>query len=325
MTLLTQYREEAEPIETEKQMVDRLKATIVLLEKENEIYEITNRLIALQRRSFEIVQPENLQDTTSDNPLESQILEEAYRKQEPSLETPEIEEIRIEVLELLERRYSIYTEFGNGKEAHTDLCNSIELLEEDIVKLQTLNADQDRIEKRKLWVARLLVDRAQLYFTFLHSLYQGPEIEQQLDKNMSQKQKAEIVLGDINSKLTQLAEMLGMEEDIKKDTDVGQKTLSIMKATKYQVEADNRMKRDLKNALQYDPQIAEHHSSYTTIEDFMKELGDKRKRAGNILRFIIIIFFGYFIAVSVEKSMRRKKEEKEISVEIPAKNTSSKE
>lgn len=303
-------KKENDETETEYEMVQRLQHTIKLIEKENEVYEITNTLMDLQRRSMEIVQPNEFEP--SSNPLENQILEEAYKKQDASLENPGIEEIRIKVLELLERRYHIYTEFGNAKEAHTDLCNAIELLEEDILKLEQIEGvDPERLEKRKLWVARLLVDRAELYFTFLHSLYQGPQIEESLDKSLTQKQRAEIVLEDIHSKITQLADMLGIEdEDLKNPSQSASKNVSIVKATKYQVEADNRMKSDLQGAIKHDPKISEHHTSFATIQDFMKEIGDKRKRAGFILRFIIIFFIIFTVGNIVYMKSKSDSEKK---------------
>ncbi|KAG2382447.1 hypothetical protein C9374_005027 [Naegleria lovaniensis] len=291
--------------ESEKQMVDRLKGIIVLLEKENEVYIITNKLLDLQRQSFEVPVPSN--EDNSENPLENQILKEANKNQE--VQTAErIDEIRTSVLELLERRYSIYKEFGNAKEAHTDLCNAIELLEDDIKKLGEENSNSEKIAQKKEWVARLLVDRAELYFTFIHSLYQGPQVEQVLSKDLSQKQRAAIVLDDINSKLTQLAELLGAEE-VQNDAAGGsQKQISMITAAKYQAEADERMKKDLKMAKEYDPNIGAHHNSYNTIQDFLKEIGDKRKRAGLILRLLIIAFVGLLIQNMYQAYTERKKE-----------------
>lgn len=278
--------------ESEKQMVDRLKGMVVLLEKENEVYVITNKLLELQRQSFEFTPPSN--ENNSENPLENQILKETTKNQESETEE-RIEEIRTNVIELLDRRYSIYKEFGNAKEAHTDLCNAIELLEEDIKKLEAENGIAEKIAKKKQWIARLLVDRAELYFTFIHSLYQGPQVEQSLSKDLTQKQRAEIVFQEINSKLTQLAELLGAEESKNDAVGGSQNQISMITAAKYQAEADQRMKQDLKKAKEYDPNIGAHHNSYNTIQDFLKEIGDKRKRAGLILRLLLLALIGILI------------------------------
>ncbi|KAL9646665.1 hypothetical protein ABK040_001088 [Willaertia magna] len=249
-------------------LIEKLKNMVLILEKEIELYQLTNHL-------------KELEDSLNNDENK--------------------EQIRNQMVELLEHRFQIYFDFGNGKEAHSDICKAIQMLEEDLKKKTEEQEDGiDTTIKNNLAKCYLL--RAKLFFTILSDF----NSEVILDKIREGNQ---FVLEEIKYKLIQLCEVLDVDHRELFNPKEGDElsAMVFLRSAKYQAKAGYKIRDDITRAKELDPEMVEQDVTFKHISEFSQKTHANRRKLGFVILFFIVatVSLSYFVK-ALEKNVGEK-------------------